>query len=169
MKEKTQVKDMMNEVSVCKIFTFDSAHQLIGHRGKCANVHGHTYKLEVVLKAALITETGASDEGFLMDFSQLKAIVNEKIIDHLDHAFLAAGNEPVLKSLRESGSKIAQLGFRTTAENLAAYICWRLREHGLPVFTVKLWETGSAWAEVAAADISPEGPVYHRIGDCDFD
>lgn len=41
---------MLNEVSVCKIFTFDAAHQLVGHKGKCSNLHGHTYKLEVVLK-----------------------------------------------------------------------------------------------------------------------
>jgi 6-pyruvoyltetrahydropterin/6-carboxytetrahydropterin synthase len=168
MKKTIGEQHMMNEVSVCKIFTFDSAHQLIGHSGKCANVHGHTYKLEVVLKAPVIAEEGASDEGFVMDFSRLKSIVKEHILSRLDHAFLAAGNEPVLESLQNTGSKIAKLGFRTTAENLASYICWRLLVKGLPVFSVKLWETGSAWAEVAAADIPAEGPVYRKFGDCDF-
>ena len=160
---------MRNEVAVCKIFTFDAAHQLVGHKGKCANLHGHTYRLEVVLKGEAVQEADVSDEGFLMDFGDLKKAVKELVIDPFDHAFLAMGNEPVLKVLKESNSKVVLLGFRATAENLAAYICHRLRSAGLPVYAVKLWETPTAWAQVLAEDIPAEGPAYRRFGGCDVE
>ncbi len=157
---------MLNEVKVCKIFTFDSAHQLLGHTGKCANVHGHTYKLEVVLKAKTHDSLHPSDEGFVMDFSDLKIIVKEHIVDPLDHAFIAMGNEPILKTLKDTHSKIALLHFRTTCENMCMYICHQLKEAKLPVYSVKLWETPNSWAEVLAEDVPVEGPSYQLFGGC---
>ncbi|AKG34963.1 6-carboxytetrahydropterin synthase QueD [Paenibacillus durus] len=159
---------MLGEVTVCKIFSFDAAHQLVGHKGKCANVHGHTYKLEVVLKGKPVAEEGRSDEGFVTDFGDIKALVKEHVVDKLDHAFLAKGDEPVLESLKVSGSKTAELSFRTTAENLASYIAYTLKMSGLPVHSIKLWETPTAWAEVLAADIPEEGPSYRLYGGCDL-
>ncbi|ASA21742.1 6-pyruvoyl trahydropterin synthase family protein [Paenibacillus donghaensis] len=158
---------MHNEVTVCKIFTFDSAHQLIGHQGKCSNLHGHTYKLEVVLKGIPSSEEGTSGEGFVIDFSEIKSKVKAIVIDRLDHAFLAMGNEPVLETLTLTGSKVAQLSFRTTAENMSCYIAHTLKQAGLPLYSVKLWETPTSWAEVLAADIPLEGPSYRMFGGCD--
>lgn len=149
-----------NNVTVCKILTFDSSHQLLHHKGKCANVHGHTYKLEVLLKGQPIQEIETSDEGFVIDFSELKSVIKKELIDDLDHAFLAQGNEPIIEQLQNSGSKLCVLGFRTTVENLASYICWRLKELELPVYSIRLWETPTGWAEVLASDISEEGPFY---------
>ncbi|WP_342422417.1 6-carboxytetrahydropterin synthase QueD [Paenibacillus sp. FSL E2-0178] len=160
---------MLGEVSVCKIFTFDAAHQLIGHKGKCSNLHGHTYKLEVVLKGVPSVEQGKSDEGFVVDFSDIKATVKQLVVDRLDHAFLAMGNEPVLETLTATGSKVALLSFRTTAENMSAYIAYELKRAALPVYSVKLWETPTSWAEVLAADIPEEGPSYRRYGGCDHE
>jgi 6-pyruvoyltetrahydropterin/6-carboxytetrahydropterin synthase len=159
----------MLPVRVCKIFTFDAAHQLIGHSGKCANLHGHTYTLEVVLEGEPLGPEHISDEGFVMDFAELKRIVKERVVDALDHAFLAMGNEPVLETLKASGSKVKVLGFRTTVENLAQYICHELKQAGLPMHSVKLWETPTAWAEVYAKDIPSEGPVYRVMGGCDVE
>ncbi|AIQ58909.1 6-carboxytetrahydropterin synthase QueD [Paenibacillus borealis] len=160
---------MQGEVSVCKIFTFDAAHQLIGHKGKCSNLHGHTYKLEVVLKGVPSLEHGQSDEGFVIDFSDIKATVKQLVVDRLDHAFLAMGNEPVLETLTATGSKVALLSFRTTAENMSAYIAYELKRASLPVYSVKLWETPTSWAEVLAADIPEEGPSYRLYGGCDHE
>lgn len=158
---------MIGDVKVCKIFTFDSSHQLIGHKGKCANVHGHTYKLEVVLKGKLRGPEDESNEGFVMDFSDLKNVVNQLITEKLDHSFIAAGNEPILSVLEENKSKVFVTGFRTTAENMCMYICYKLLKAGLPIWSVKLWETPSSWAEVLASDIPIEGPTYLKCGDCD--
>lgn len=160
---------MLGEVSVCKIFTFDAAHQLIGHKGKCSNLHGHTYKLEVVLKGVPSVEEGESGEGFVIDFSDIKAIVKQIVVDRLDHAFLAMGNEPVLETLTATGSKVALLLFRTTAENMSAYIAYELKRASLPVYSVKLWETPTSWAEVLAADIPEAGPSYRLYGGCDHE
>ncbi|MNN09558.1 6-pyruvoyl tetrahydropterin synthase [compost metagenome] len=157
----------MTEAKICKIFTFDSAHQLIGHNGKCSNVHGHTYKLEVVLKGQLSSSENSSNEGFVMDFSDVKKQVKHHIIDPLDHAFIASGNEPVVHTLQENYSKVAVLGFRTTAENMCMYICHTLRLIGLPVWSIKLWETPTSWAEVFASEIPASGPSYSGRGDCD--
>jgi 6-pyruvoyltetrahydropterin/6-carboxytetrahydropterin synthase len=159
----------VNSVRVCKIFTFDAAHQLIGHSGKCANLHGHTYRLEVVLEGVPLGPEHTSDEGFVMDFAHLKSVVKERVIDKLDHAFIAMGNEPVLDTLRASGSRVKVLGFRTTVENLSQYICHELKQAGLPMYSVKLWETPTAWAEVYAKDIPNSGPVYRVIGGCDVE
>lgn len=159
----------MNDVRVCKIFTFDSAHQLIGHDGKCANVHGHTYKLEVVVKGPVFGAENEAKEGFVIDFGDLKKIVKAHVVDKLDHAFIAAGNEPVLETLRATGSKIAELGFRTTAENMCMYIAHALRQTGLPIYSIRLWETGTSYAEVLASDIPLDGPTYGTRGDCNCD
>ncbi|WP_149847112.1 6-pyruvoyl trahydropterin synthase family protein [Paenibacillus sp. 37] len=160
---------MKGEVSVCKIFQFDTSHQLIGHNGKCANVHGHTYKLEVVIKGVPHNFEDTSNEGFVMDFSDLKKIVNDLIVDKFDHSFIASGNEPVLKTLIETGSKVCIIGCRTTAENLCMYICYKLMKANIPVWSIKLWETQTSWAEVHAADLNDNQPEYLNFGDCDYE
>lgn len=159
----------MPVVRVGKTFTFDAAHQLLGHTGKCANLHGHTYTLEVVIEGTPSGPEQPSDEGFVMDFAILKRIVQDQIIDALDHAFIALGNEPVLDSLRASGSKVAVLGVRTTAENMALYICHQLKLADLPVYSVTLWETATAWAKVYASSIPSDGPDYRLLGGCDIE
>ncbi|GGJ06335.1 6-carboxytetrahydropterin synthase QueD [Alicyclobacillus cellulosilyticus] len=159
----------MTQVKVCKVFTFDAAHQLVGHQGKCANLHGHTYKLEVVAAGAPQGPDHPAEEGFVIDFGDLKQAVHALILSRFDHAFLAMGTEPALPALMATGSKVVRLGFRTTAENLAMYVCHRLRTAGLPVYAVRLWETPTSWAEVLAADIPPQGPTYRTVGGCDVD
>lgn len=156
-------------VIVTKTFTFDSAHQLTGHDGKCANLHGHTYKVEIALKGPVIGPYDPAKEGFVMDFYDLSRIAKEGLIDKLDHAFIAKGDEPILPELERSGSKIVGLGFRSTCENMAMYMCHWLKEHYVPVYYVRLWETPTGSAKVYAADIPATGPTYNTIGGCDLD
>ena len=69
-------------ISVTKIFTFDSAHNLLNYEGICKNLHGHTYKLE-------LTVTGEINEiGMVCDFTELSSLVKENIIKKLDHKYL---------------------------------------------------------------------------------
>jgi len=153
-------------LDVCKIFTFDSAHQLVNHDGKCANVHGHTYKLEVVVHGPVIDKEGDPKEGFVIDFTDLKKVVKAYIVDPMDHAFLAQGNEPILPTLKESGSKIYYLGFRSTCENMSVYICETLMKL-FPEFdfTVRLWETPTGWAEASSRGMG--AARYSEVGGCD--
>lgn len=67
---------------ILKEFEFDAAHYLPQYNGKCERLHGHTYKLVVKVK-------GTPDhEGMVIDFTKLKALVKEKVVDHLDHQLL---------------------------------------------------------------------------------
>ena len=65
-----------------KIFEFSAAHNLIDYQGKCENLHGHNYKLEILLSGKL------KDDGMVIDFVELKKIVKKAIIEELDHKYL---------------------------------------------------------------------------------
>jgi len=71
------------ETSVTKIFRFDAAHYLPGYPGKCASMHGHTWKLEVKVSGLVDLDT-----GLVVDFVCLKDLVNDAVIDKLDHTLL---------------------------------------------------------------------------------
>lgn len=123
-------------IKVTKSFTFDAAHFLPNHKGKCATMHGHTYRLEVtVVRENGKLMTDGSDEGMVVDFYDLKTIVTTEIIDKLDHKVL---NEV--------------LPFRTTAENMAVHIFGvltdKLQSSGVLVEKIKLWETTDSYVEV---------------------
>lgn len=126
-------------IKVTKSFTFDSAHFLPNHKGKCSSMHGHTYRLEVtvVRENGKLIESG-SDEGMVIDFSDLKAIVKTEVVDKVDHKVL---NEV--------------FPFRTTAENMAAHIFSvltdKLQPLGVKVERIKLYETPDSYAEVERA------------------
>lgn len=123
-------------IRIKRIFTFDSAHYLPGHYGKCAGMHGHTYKLEVtVARNDRQLIVNGSSEGMVMDFTDLNRIVKEEIIDKVDHKIL---NEV--------------FDFRTTSENLALHffqvISGKLEQYEVVVHKIALWETPNSCVEV---------------------
>ena len=69
-------------MEVTRIFEFDCAHRLPWHKGKCFNLHGHTYKLEVTASGSL------NKNGIVIDFGDLKKIVNEEVVEKFDHHLL---------------------------------------------------------------------------------
>ena len=122
-------------IKLTKSFTFDAAHFLPNHKGKCSTMHGHTYRLEVtVVRDNGMLINGGSGDGMVIDFSDLKAVVKVEVIDKIDHKVL---NEV--------------LPFRTTAENMAAHIFGvltdKLQSSGVKVDKIKLWETPDSYAE----------------------
>jgi 6-pyruvoyltetrahydropterin/6-carboxytetrahydropterin synthase len=120
-------------VKVTKVFTFDSAHNLTEYNGKCENLHGHTYKLEVTVEGIV------NEEGILIDFADLKSIVENEVVKKLDHAYL---NDV--------------LGFNTTCENIIVWMWERLetslRTERYRLYKIKLWETPTSFAEVDIKD-----------------
>lgn len=136
-------------MKITKIFTFDSSHMLDGHDGKCQNLHGHTYKLEITVSAPVIQ--GGAKDGMVMDFTDLKAIVKQHITDPFDHAFIYHGNnerESQIAALLEGWNmKTLRLPCRTTAENMSVEMYGRLKNAGVKVCSVKLWETPTSCAE----------------------
>lgn len=140
-------------MKITKIFTFDSSHMLDGHDGKCQNLHGHTYKLEITVSDGLIQ--GSAKDGMVMDFTDLKAIVKQEIIEPFDHAFIYDGSnarESQIAALLDGWNmKTLRLNCRTTAENMSMEMFMRLKQAGLKVCSVKLWETLTSCAEYEGA------------------
>lgn len=133
-----------------KQFTFDMAHMLDGHDGKCKNLHGHTYILQVEVSGSLY-ENGAK-KGMVIDFADLKDIVKAHILDKMDHAFIydttSERETQVADLLNKLNSKTYGIATRTTAEEMTRHIFNVLKtEAKLPVSLIRLWETPSSYCE----------------------
>ncbi|WP_040975922.1 6-carboxytetrahydropterin synthase QueD [Necropsobacter massiliensis] len=133
---------------VSKEFSFDMAHLLDGHDGKCQNLHGHTYKLQVEIAGDLHPQ--GAKKGMVIDFTDLKAVVDALILAPMDHAFIYDTSSPrecrIAALLQELNSKTFGMPTRTTAEEIARFIFQRLkREAGLPVSAIRLWETPTSF------------------------
>jgi 6-pyruvoyltetrahydropterin/6-carboxytetrahydropterin synthase len=115
--------------SITKIVTFDAAHSLPEHRGKCAGVHGHGYRLEVTVGGTVHAAGPAT--GMVMDFSDLDDAIDRLVIGPLDHTYLNDVLEVV-----------------PTAEGIAGWAFSTLRAAGLSVLRVRLWETPTSFADV---------------------
>ena len=127
-----------------KEFSFDAAHMLDGHCGKCNNLHGHTYKLKIHVFANELLEDKSSKD-MVIDFKDLKAIV-KPIVDKLDHSFIFnkqnESESKIAKILFESGRKISEIPLRSTCENLTRIIYDELKPHLKNYnFAVGLYET----------------------------
>jgi len=122
--------------------SFDSAHFLSGYNGKCANIHGHRWKVVVEIKSDKLIEGGQQD-GMIIDFGDLKKDLKEIVDDH-DHALIIQKDtmrKETLKCLLEDDYKVIELDFRPTAENFSCYFYNTLKDKGYDVKRVYVYET----------------------------
>ncbi len=128
--------------------SFDAAHLLTGHAGQCRNLHGHTYRVTVELSAAARPDSPPDD--MVMDFKDLKQVMQTVIAEPMDHAFIYDATSEVeadiAASLLRHGLRTAALPFRSTSENLARHFFSLLRKAGLPVSAVSVSETPASSA-----------------------
>lgn len=148
----------MSQIRITKQFSFETGHALFGYDGKCRNVHGHSYKLSVTVIGQPITEMGAVKLGMVIDFSDLKKIVKEEVVDVFDHATVFNKNTPhieLAKELMDRGHSVILADYQPTSENMvidfAAKITARLPKN-IRLFSLKLQETESSFAEWFASD-----------------
>ena len=122
-------------IMIVKRFEFHAAHKLPEHRGKCKHLHGHTYHLEVGVSGEI------NQDGMIADFSQLKQLVKEVVIDPLDHAYL---NDESLSVLRFPYTC-------PTAENMVEWMVDKLSARveitGCKLVYIKLHETDNSYVE----------------------
>jgi len=113
--------------------SFSSAHSLRGYNGKCENIHGHNWQVEVVVSSEFVNEIGLS-----IDIKVLKKYANQ-VIDDLDHKFI---NElPYFKEFNPSAENIAKYIF----ENIAKLL--RLNEKDkIKIKRINVYETPSSMA-----------------------
>lgn len=102
---------------------------LADHKGKCVNIHGHTYVLQVELERddnGVINAPGTTDHGMVMEFDDIKKVINDLIVEPLDHAFIYWTDSTdelehsIAALLKKHHRKLVNINYRPTAENLAA-------------------------------------------------
>lgn len=121
---------------------FDSAHFLTDYFGKCENLHGHRWRMVVYIQTAELQQAGTMKD-MVLDFGVFKKVVRA-MAKELDHTFLVEEGSlkpQTIVALEDEGFSLTVLPFRTTAENLARYVCERLSDQDLPVSRVDLYET----------------------------
>lgn len=135
-------------LTVAKTVAFDAAHLLTGHGGQCRNLHGHTYRVTVEL--GNVPPLPGQPEDMVMDFKELKAVLNEEIVAPCDHAFLCDTQSDVERdiaaTLRRHGLRVYELPHRSTSECLAAHFFGKLKARGLPVTALSVSETPESLA-----------------------
>ncbi|MBU6491153.1 6-carboxytetrahydropterin synthase QueD [Pandoraea sp.] len=144
-------------ITITRKLEFDAGHRIPDHRSQCRNLHGHRYVLEITLCGEIMQHEGASDNGMVMDFADVKTLAREHLIDVWDHAFLVYENDAAVRGFLDSlpDHKTVVLDRVPTVENLAAVAFDVLAavfdaHYGvnLRLTRVRLYETPNCWAEV---------------------
>lgn len=122
--------------------SFDSAHFLAGYVGKCANIHGHRWRVLLQVQAGQLKED-TQERGMCVDFSVLKEDF-KKVVDAYDHTLLIEEGtlkEKTMEALKEEGFPVIELAFRPTAENFAKHFYELFQKKGYDVAAVQVYET----------------------------
>lgn len=150
----------MKRIRITKEFTFETAHALYGYDGKCKNVHGHSYKLAVTVIGEPISDKNNVKLGMVLDFGDLKKIVEEAIVDPFDHATVLNITTPhvqLAKELENFGHKIIMVDYQPSSENMVLDFAEKLNlllPENIQLHSLKLRETETAYAEWYASDNS---------------
>ncbi len=145
-------------IRLTKEFSFEAAHALEGYDGACRDIHGHSYRLFITIKGEPIADFDNPKCGMVMDFGDLKRIVQEEIISRVDHAFVlrrTAASEALSGQTLPMFSRMILVDYQPTCENMlgdfAERIISRLPE-GVELHSIKLHETATSYAEWYAQD-----------------
>ena len=148
----------MARIRLTKEFSFESAHALDGYDGLCREIHGHSYRLFVTVVGEPSCEEGNPKLGMVMDFGDLKRIVNSEIIDRLDHSFVVRRSEENSALIEMLGTKfrnVVVVEYQPTCENMLSEFAARLQK-ALPaevkLHSLRLHETATSYAEWYAED-----------------
>ena len=148
----------MKTIRITKQFTFETGHALYGYDGKCRNVHGHSYKLSVTVIGNPITDSSHVKYGMVIDFTDLKKIVKEEIVDVFDHATVFNKNTPhvsLAKELSERGHNVLLVDYQPTSEMMVIDFSEKIKARlpkNISLFSLKLQETETSYAEWFAED-----------------
>ena len=117
-----------------KNFRFEAAHALVGYDGKCRNIHGHSYELQVTVKGLPINDKNNPKNGMVIDFHELKGIVNEEIVNIVECNF----------------DKVVRVPYQPTTENMLNDFAGRIKNklpQNVSLYSVRLQETRDSFAE----------------------
>jgi len=143
-------------MQITRRLEFDAGHRIPNHNSQCRHLHGHRYAIEVTLSGEVVTTEGVSEQGMVMDFSDVKRIAKEQVVDAWDHAFIVYRNDKMVLDFLKTlpGHKTVVLDVVPTAENLAR-VAFDLLDgayqdtygNHLRLERVRLYETPNNWAD----------------------
>ena len=148
----------MSNIRITKQFSFETGHALYGYDGKCRNVHGHSYRLSVSVIGTPITDANNVKFGMVIDFSDLKKIVKEEIVNVFDHATVFNQNTPhveLAKELSDRGHNVLLVDYQPTSEMMVIDFAEKIKNRlpkTIQLHSLRLQETATSYAEWFASD-----------------
>lgn len=148
----------MSTIRITKQFSFETGHALYGYDGKCKNVHGHSYKLSVTVIGQPIEDSSNVKFGMVIDFTDLKKIVKDEIVDVFDHATVFNKNTPhveLAKELEDRGHNVLLVDYQPTSEMMVIDFAEKIKKYlpqNIQLHSLKLQETDTSFAEWYASD-----------------
>jgi len=149
---------MNNKIRITKQFSFEAGHALYGYDGKCKNIHGHSYKLEVTVIGTPIEDSTHVKYGMVIDFVDLKKIVTEEIVARFDHATVFNKNTPhveLAQELSTRGHNVILVDYQPTSEKMIIDFSEKIKGRlpaNVSLHSLKLQETDTSFASWYASD-----------------
>ncbi|MDC0463109.1 6-carboxytetrahydropterin synthase [Flavobacteriaceae bacterium] len=148
----------MSNIRITKQFSFETGHALYGYDGKCKNVHGHSYQLFVTVIGQPISDSDNVKFGMVIDFTDLKKIIKEEIVNIFDHATVFNKNTPhveLAKVLSDRGHNVILVDYQPTSEMMVIDFAKKIKKrlpNTIQLHSLKLQETKTSFAEWFASD-----------------
>ena len=142
----------MSITKITKQFSFEMAHALRNYDGLCRNIHGHSYKMDITLAGQPLHDESSPKNGMVMDFGDLKRLVNEEVISLFDHALVlnAKTEQSLIDILKQNFDKIVVVEFQPTTENLLDFIASKIKKRlpeNVKLCRIRLRETDTSYAD----------------------
>ncbi len=153
-------------MQITRRLEFDAGHRIPDHKSQCRHLHGHRYAIEITLDGTVLDAAGNPENGMVMDFSRIKELAKQHIVDAWDHAFLAYRGDTAVVALLAAlpDHKTVLLDAVPTAENLARIAFETLdpvyrATYGnlLQLIGVRIYETPNCWADASRTDLGERG------------
>lgn len=145
---------------VSKKVEVDFAHRLINHNGLCKNFHGHRYVFEVFVSGEPVRRHKDSSEGMVIDFQDLKKVLNTVIVDRFDHSMVITRGDNYdmyFQRMRQDGMRVNFVDYISTVENIGKDAFEKLYDAlnlvGINLTTIKVWETPTSMAIITKEDV----------------
>ena len=148
----------MQKIRITKQFSFETGHALHGYDGKCKNIHGHSYRLDVTVIGKPVADESNPKCGMVIDFSDLKKIAKDEIVDVFDHATVFNKNTPHLElamMLKSKGHNVLLVDYQPTTEMMVIDFAEKIKKrlpNNIKLHAIKLQETATSFAEWFAND-----------------
>ncbi len=145
----------MPTIRITKEFRYEGAHALPNYDGKCQHIHGHSYILYVTVKGSPINDPTHCKNGMIIDFGELKNIVNEAIINKFDHALVMRNDAILATELSSCYKNVILVDFQPTCENLISYFASAIQQRlpeNVSLHSLRLHETAASYVEWFACD-----------------